>query len=66
MNYKQHDLLLLHCMAISNTPVDPDEAAKSMREYREHRERCIERYGRDASWYAEYYGLPIERTGEPT
>jgi len=58
---QRHDLLLLHMMAITNTPTDPDEAAVSMREYREHRERCIERYGRDATWHAEYYGLPAEK-----
>lgn len=54
----QTDLLQLHCMALSNTPTDPVERAKVMREYSAHKAKCIDEYGWDVTFNAEFYGVP--------
>ena len=56
MIHKDSDLIILHGMAIRNTPMDALEQEFALTEYRKHKEHCIEEYGLETTFRAENHG----------
>ena len=56
---KYTDLARLHALALQNmASLDFEEFQKRDKEYHEHRDMCIAKYGHRETVYAEYYGVP--------
>lgn len=64
MDEKYRDLATLHMMAISNAAsLTFEEAQKRNKEYHDHRDMCIAKYGHREAVEAEYRGVPPPSTG---